>query len=56
MRKNYLKLFGLSLVAMMFISTKTNAQVYVIGSWEYATSVSNDGNVVVLYTDADNYY
>ena len=56
MKKIYFKLIGLTMGVFMLTSNKTNAQVYVIGNGEYATSVSNDGNVVVLYTDADNYY
>lgn len=56
MKKIYLKLVGLAFGAIMFASTETNAQVYVIGGGEYATSVSNDGNVVVLFGIDNNFY
>lgn len=56
MKKIYLKLIGLAYGAIMLASTQTNAQVYVIGSGEYATSVSNDGNVVVLFALDNNFY
>ena len=49
MKKIYFKLIGLTMGVFMLASNKTNAQVYVIGNGEYATSVSNDGNVVVLF-------
>ena len=48
MKKIYFKLIGLTMGVFMLASNKTNAQVYVIGNGEYATSVSNDGNVVVF--------
>ena len=56
MKKIYFKLIGLTMGVFMLTSNKTNAQVYVIGNGEYATSVSNDGNVVVLFGLDNNYY
>ena len=56
MKKIYFKLIGLTMGVFMLASNKTNAQVYVIGNGEYATSVSNDGNVVVLFGLDNNYY
>lgn len=56
MKKIYLKLIGVAYATLMLTSTQTNAQVYVIGNGEYATSVSDDGNVVVLFGLDNNYY
>lgn len=44
------------LVSIMCSSIKVNAQVFIIGKGETATSVSNDGNTISLSTTGANFY
>lgn len=57
MKKVYSKLKNLTfLTALLIGSNYASAQVYVVGSGQTAYSVSNDGKVVTLNTQDNNFY
>ncbi|MEG0929863.1 hypothetical protein, partial [Algoriella sp.] len=57
MKKVYSKLKNLTfLTALLIGSNYASAQVYVIGDGQVAYSASNDGKVVTLNTQDNNFY